>query len=107
MFLFFLVSAVSNNLKDVHEQVDDIEIEVESSKDVFLWTERVLVTAPDHELGVVDDVQTEDDAPDAGVDEVHGSTGRETQGNEAENNETHQDCNQHTCVNIFKCIFSK
>ena len=83
-------------MKDVHEEVDDVKIEIESSKDIFLWTERILVAATDHELGVVDDVQAEDDAPDAGVDQVHGSAGGETQGNESKYNEAHQDCNQHT-----------
>merc|ERR1719445_1396351 len=91
-----LVSAVSNNLKDVHEQVDDVKIEVESCKDVFLGTERVLVAAPDHQLGVVDDVKTEDDAADAGVDQVQGSARGEEQGDESKNDEAHQHCNQDT-----------
>jgi len=91
-----LVSAVSNNLKDVHEQVDDVKIEVESCKDVFLGTERVLVAATDHQLGVVDDVQTEDDAADAGVDKVQCSARGEEQGDESEYNETHQYCDQYT-----------
>ena len=91
-----LVSAVSNNLKDVHEQVDDVKIEVESCKDVFLGAERVLVAATDHQLGVVDDVQTEDDAADAGVDKVQGSAGGEEQGDESKNDEAHQYCNQDT-----------
>ena len=91
-----LVSAVSNNLKDVHEQVDDVKIEVESCKDVFLGAERVLVAATDHQLGVVDDVQTEDDAADAGVDQVQGSARGEEQGDESEYNETHQYCDQDT-----------
>merc|ERR1719445_933533 len=91
-----LVSAVSNNLEDVHEQVDDVKIEVESSKDVFLGAERILVAATDHQLGVVDDVQTEDDAADAGIDQGQGSARGEEEGDESKYDETHQNCNQDT-----------
>ena len=54
------------------------------------------MAATDHQLGVIDDVQTEDDAADAGVDQVQCSTGWEEQGDESKYNETHQNCNQDT-----------
>ena len=45
--------------QDVEEEVDDVQVEVQRGKDVLLGTKRVLVTAPNHQLGVVHDVQAE------------------------------------------------
>ena len=49
--------------EDVEEEADDVQVEVEGGKDVLLRAERVLVLAPEHQLGVVHDVQREDDGP--------------------------------------------
>ena len=45
--------------QDVEEEVDDVQVEVQRGEDVFLGTQRVLVTATNHQLGVVHDVQAE------------------------------------------------
>ena len=62
--------------QDVEEEVDDVQVEVESGEDVLLRAERVLVLAPEHQLGVVHDVQREDDGPHRGVADL-GVTGME------------------------------
>ena len=62
--------------EDVEEEVDDVQVEVEGGEDVFLRAERVLVLAPEHQLGVVHDVQREDDGTHRGVADL-GVTGME------------------------------
>ena len=57
----------SDNHEDVHEEVDDVEIDVESSEDVLLRTEGVLVLAPHHQLGVIHDVQGEDEGTNRSI----------------------------------------
>ena len=88
--------AVSNNGQDVHEEVDDVQVEVQRGEHVLLGAERVLVAAPDHQLGVVHDVETEDDCPDPGVDQVQGPAGREEGGDQAEQHKTHQNSDEDT-----------
>ena len=53
--------------ENVSEEVDDVQVDVEGSKDVFLRTESVLVFAAHHELCVVHDVQREDQSSDTAV----------------------------------------
>ena len=65
-----LISAVSNDAENVHEEVDDVQVEVEGGEHVLLGAERVLVAAPHHQLSVVDDVEAEDDAADARIHKV-------------------------------------
>ena len=96
-FLGLVAPAVTNDGEDVHEQVDDVQVEVQRGEHVLLGAERVLVAAPDHELRVVHDVQAEDDCPDPSVHEVHSPAGREEGGNEAEQHKTHQHGDQDTC----------
>ena len=88
--------AVTNNGQDVHEEVDDVQVEVQRGEHVLLGAERVLVAAPDHQLGVVHDVETEDDCPDPGVNQVQGPAGREEGGDQAEQHETHQNSDEDT-----------
>ena len=45
--------------QDVEEEVDDVQLEVEGGEDVLLRAERVLVLAPEHQLGVVHKVEGE------------------------------------------------
>ena len=52
-----LAPAVAEDGEDVHEEVDDVQVEVEGGKDVLLGAEGILVAPPHHQLRVVDDVQ--------------------------------------------------
>ena len=72
---FFLKSIlwISKNREEVEEEVDDVQVEVEGREDVLLRTEGVLVFAAQHDLGVVDQVEGEDEAANSGVTNV-GST---------------------------------
>ena len=53
--------------EDVPEEVDDVQVDVEGSKDVFLRAESVLVFAAHHELCVVHNVEREDQRSDTAV----------------------------------------
>ena len=88
--------AVSDDGEDVHEEVDDVQVEVQRGEHVLLGAERVLVAAPDHQLGVVHDVEAEDDCPDPGVNQVQGPAGREEGGDQAEQHKTHQNSDEDT-----------
>ena len=57
----------ANYEEDVSEEVDDVQVDVEGGEDVFLRAESVLVLPPHHELGVVHDVQREDQSSDTAV----------------------------------------
>ena len=86
-----LISGCSNDLKNVEEEVDDVEVEVKCSEDVLLGVQSILskmqncinsftalvhtkvflaanvvylVIATHHHLGVKDNVKAEDDCPD-------------------------------------------
>ena len=61
----FLSSAKDG--KEIKEEVDDVQVKVQGGEDVLLGTEGVLVVAAEHDLGVVDDVQREDDRANGGV----------------------------------------
>ena len=88
--------AVANNGQDVHEEVDDVQVEVQRGEHVLLGAERVLVAASDHQLGVVHDVEAEDDCPYPSVNQVQGPAGREEGGDQAEQHETHQNSDEDT-----------
>ena len=117
-----LVSAVSNDAENVHEEVDDVQVEVEGGEHILLGAERVLVAAPHHQLSVVDDVEAEDDTADACIHKVqspkhklpfridnlfscthlirviaiYSPAGWEEKSNESKYHETHEDSNQHS-----------
>ena len=55
------------------------------------------MAAADHQLGVVHDVEAEDDCPDPGVHEVQRPAGREEGGDQTEQHETNQHGDQDTC----------
>ena len=72
---FHLFLSSTKDGEEVKEEVDDVQVEVEGGEDVLLGAERVLVIAAEHDLGVVDDVQREDDrahcrVTDLGIAEV-------------------------------------
>ena len=50
---------VAEDGEEIHEEVDDVQVEVQGGEDVLLGTEGVLVTPAYHQLGVVHDVQAE------------------------------------------------
>ena len=75
-----LAPAVAEDGEDVHEEVDDVQVEVEGGEDVLLGAEGVLVAPAHHQLGVVHDVEAEDDSSDPGIHQVQSSAGREKDG---------------------------
>lgn len=79
----FLVSRRADDSQDVEEDVDDIEVQVQRRKDVFLGGDGVLVVTSHHELRVVDEVDGEDKRPARGVHQRHDPAGEED-GDEAE-----------------------
>ena len=48
---------VAEDGEEIHEEVDDVQVEVEGGEDVLLGAEGVLVAPAHHQLGVVHDVQ--------------------------------------------------
>ena len=58
-FSLVIAPYCSNNHQDVHEEVDHVQVDVQGGKDVLLGAEGVLVTTAHHQLGVVHDVQGE------------------------------------------------
>lgn len=44
-FLAASIAGASHNSQDVEENVDDVGVEVEGSKDVLLWAQRELLVA--------------------------------------------------------------
>ena len=58
--LRLLISAPSKYEEDVDKEVDNVQVDVESSEDVFLRAERVLVFPSHHQLCVVHQVTGED-----------------------------------------------
>merc|ERR1712001_610868 len=85
-----LISGCSNDLQNVEEQIDDVEVEVERSKDILLGVQRILVVATHHHLGVEDDVEAEDDCPNYCKNQSCTPSLREEGSNEACQYEDHQ-----------------
>jgi len=86
----------SNNHENVHEEVDNVEINVESSEDVLLRAKGVLVLAPHHQLGVIHDVQGEDEGTNRSISN-HSVFGlREENEKEPGNHEDDQNSTEHT-----------
>ena len=73
--IFFLVIAPhgSHNHQDVHEQVDHVQVDVQGGEDVLLGAEGVLVTAAHHKLGVVHDVQGENQGAGRSISDLSSS----------------------------------
>ena len=58
-----LIPATSKYEEDVEEEVNDVQVDIEGSEDVFLRAERVGVCPPHHELSVVHKVAGEYQSP--------------------------------------------
>merc|ERR1719300_1957221 len=56
-------SCASHNHQNIHEELSDVKIEIESSKNVLFRTERIFVLASQHQLSVINDVKREDQSP--------------------------------------------
>ena len=52
-----LLVPVTEDGEEIHEEVDDVQVEVQGGEDVLLGAEGVLVAPAHHQLGVVHDVQ--------------------------------------------------
>ena len=57
--------------QDVSEEVDDVQVDVEGSKDVLLGGDGVLVAPTDHQLNVEHEVETEQQCSQAAVHNVN------------------------------------
>merc|ERR1719300_1907742 len=56
-------SCSSNNHQNIHEELGDVKIEIESSKNVLFRTKRIFVLASQHQLSVINDVKREHQSP--------------------------------------------
>merc|ERR1719300_263860 len=56
-------SCSSHNHQNIHEELGDVKIEIESSKNVLFRTERIFVLASQHQLSVINDVKREHQSP--------------------------------------------
>ena len=61
----------TKNGKNVQKDIDNIEVEIKSCKNIFLRGNGVLVLSTNHELRVVDEVQRKQHGPAGGVDHVY------------------------------------
>ena len=66
-----LISASSKYEEDVKKEVDNVQVDVESSEDVFLRTEGVGMISSHHQLSVVDQITGEYQSS-ANTDPDHG-----------------------------------
>ena len=57
--MFPLAPAIAEDGEDVHEQVDDVKVEVQGGEDVLLGAQGILMAPAYHQLGVVHDIQAE------------------------------------------------
>jgi len=99
-----LISASGKYEEYVEEEVDDVQVDVERSEDVFLRTERVGVLPSHHQLCVVHQITGEDQSsgnsnpdhrPFAG-----GKEGEEEDGDDEDNQNSKQNASTHCEVNL-------
>lgn len=69
--LLLLVSRIPDNRQNVHENVDNVHVQVQRSKDILLWRYGVLVLATHHHLRVVDQVEAEQQSTQGRIDQLH------------------------------------
>lgn len=79
-----------HNSEDVEENVDDVSVEVEGSKNVFLWTQSQFFVAQE-ELGIYGQEAGEEQGPQGGIDNVQDLVADE----DAEDGEEQQDDEAH------------
>jgi len=84
-----LTARQSDDGQYVHEDVDDVQVEVEGGEDVLLRTDGVLMIATQHQLGIVYQVNGKEHRSEGGIDQSD-HLAREADGNDSENDEDHQ-----------------
>lgn len=57
--MLVLISRSSNDGENVDEDIDDVQVQVKGSEDVFFRGDGVLVFPAQHQLSVVDEVKGE------------------------------------------------
>jgi len=96
ILLSILISGCPDDLKNVEEEIDDVQVEVERGKDILLGVQRILVIATHHHLGVKDNVEAEDDCPNYCKNQLCSPSLWEEGSNEACQYEDHQNTEQST-----------
>ena len=78
-----VVRLAVENTQNSKEEVDDVEVKADSSRNLLLD----VMLAQDH-LGVDENIATEEKSTDAAIDELDGGAVREEHGHEAEEEDT-------------------
>lgn len=66
-----LVSGCAYYCQNVHEDVYNVQVQIKSSKNIFLWTNRVLMIAAHHKLSVVNEVNREEKCTDGCINQCN------------------------------------
>lgn len=67
-----LITRCSNNTQYVNEDVDDIKVEVQGSKNVLLRRDAVLVFSTHHHLSIIDEIKREEKSSTRCISNVGG-----------------------------------
>ena len=59
---FESIARAADDGKDVEEDIDDVQIEIESSKNVLFWRNGILVFAAQHQLRIEDQINGEEES---------------------------------------------
>jgi len=84
-------AAEADDHEDVHEEVDDVQVDVEGGEDVLLGAQAVLVLPTHHQLSVINDVKGEDERPGTPEPDHHPFGFREEHEHDAGNHEDDQE----------------
>lgn len=57
---FPLIPGVAQNGQNIHEDVDNVHVKIQCSKDVLLGTDGILVLAAHHHLCIVDQIEAKE-----------------------------------------------
>lgn len=71
-----LTSWCTNQHQNVHEDVHDVNIKIQSGENVLLGADRVLVLSSHHELNVIHEVDAEKESAEWSIDEGHCAAGK-------------------------------
>lgn len=85
-------TGASHNSEDVEENIDDVSVEVEGSKYVFLWTQSQLLVAQ-KELGINSQETGEEQGAQGGIDNMQNPVADEDaeDGEQQQDDETHEE----------------
>lgn len=90
-----LVSGGTNDGQNVQEDVDYIQVQVEGCEDVFLGGDAVLVLASHHQLGVVDQVEGEQQSAQRRVHQRYYVVARDEYGDKTKDEQHDSGTQQH------------